>query len=684
MNGSASSFIRMFALALALVSPVLASAGLNAQPAATTTDVQPEKTPAQIRAERARNRLADNPTAQDRAADTLSGPPEVDPELIEFFRDTMTELSGPEYEGRAPGSAGIDRAATYIEDHFRTLGFQPAFPNSQTAADGTEVLTPRSGFRQHFGVGQQTRAGTAAMTVDAQELVHTVDFSVLAYSGSGDVTAPVAFAGYAIASGPDDYSGFDPNTRFDDKIVLALAYEPMNPDGTSRWQTKGFSRNAQLTQKANALVRRGAKAVVFVKPPNAADDRAGILETVDSTRPGRGGSAGAAGSGNRMTRFDVPVIQVTPEIAQRLLNRAADPDRSLEALIARANDGPISLDLPGDPVSLRVQMETTSTDAFNVGAILPGTGALADNFVIIGAHYDHVGFGGIGSFPGNEGVLHPGADDNASGTAGMMLVAKLLSERVRTLPPEQPRRSILFLAFSAEEMGLLGSLHYTQRPIVPHERVVLMLNLDMIGTLDDEPLEIGNLRSAPELPSIVDPHFERSGLLIARETSVGNARSDHASFDAVGVPNLFFFTGLHPRYHRPQDTPDLIDSEGATRIALLVTDIAVEAATRIVGVFHRSAGAPAAPGEPTVRIGLLPTNSPKGGILVQRVFPDTSASAAGIQPNDRLLTWNGAPLRSVEDLRPRLSQHKPGDVVTITLERGDETVEVEMTLRGIE
>ncbi len=681
MTGSASSFFRMFALPFCLLALGLALPGVAD---AASLTVQPEKTPGEIRAERARNRLAD---AQSSAQDQPPGPPPIDPALVEFFRATVTELAGPEYEGRAPGSVGIDRAATLIEDHFRSLGFQPAFPTTEIAADGTEVLTPRSAFRQHFSVGQETRAGTTVMTVDDRPppLVHGRDFSVLSYSGSAQVTAPVAFAGYAITAGPDGYSSFDPATRFDGKIVIALAYQPMNEQGVSLWQENTYTNRTRLSSKAGALIHRGAKGVLIVKPPQARDDRVHVLETIDSTRPGQ------SDFGTRGPRFDAPVVQITPEVAQRILSLSNDPALTLGSLIDQANAGPIVMDLPVGPITLDIKMENIPIEAFNVGAVLPGVGALADEFVVIGAHYDHVGYGGIGAFPGNSGKLHPGADDNASGTAGMMLAAQTIAERVRTLPPNHPRRSFLFLAFSAEEMGLLGSIHYTKQPIAPNNRHSLMLNLDMIGTLDDEPLEIGNIRSSPDMPAFVEPHFEHSGLLIARQTSVGNDRSDHASFDAVGVPNLFFFTGLHPRYHRPQDTADFLDFEGGTRIALLAADIAMDAATPAVAVFHRQAGSggaggarPALPGEPTVRIGLLPTNSTKGGILVQRVFPNTSASDAGIQPNDRLLTWNGTPLRSVEDLRPRLAAHKPGDVVRITLERGDETIEVDVTLRGIE
>ncbi len=674
----ASSFqAAIAAVFLILAGPGAAAAALPAasQPAATPEPAE------SVRARRARARLKANPPALEREAAAPRDMPAVDPALIDFYRDTVTELADPAYEGRAPGSVGIERAAEFIEARFRDLGLTPAFAVSELAADGTEVLTPRATFRQHFGVGERTAPGLTELVVDGEPLTPDVDFSVLAYSGSGQTQAPLAFAGYAIVSGPGGYLGFDPNARFEDRIALALAYEPMDEEGNSRWQEDGFSHHAQLTHKASALIRRGAKAVLIVKPPHARDPRVETLETVESTSLARPGLNATA------PRFDAPVLQITAEVAQRLLDRAGDPDLTVESLVERANAGPVRMDLPGGPIRVNVQMETTEIPAFNVGAVLPGVGDLADEFVVVGAHYDHVGYGLQNSLARNRvGDLHPGADDNASGTTGMLLIAQAVTERVRTLDPDAPRRSFLFLAFSAEEMGLLGSLHYARNPIAAIDRHAVMLNLDMIGRLENKPLEVGGLESAPALAELAEPHFERSGLVVARGTSVGSGRSDHASFDAVGVPNLFFFTGLHPQYHRPEDTADLIDAEGGTRVALLAADIAMDAATAAQPFVHRrrTAEAEARANQPTVRVGLLPANSTKGGILVQRVFPDTSASDADLRPGDRLLTWNGRELRSVEDLRPRLTEHAPGDTVTLTVERDGGTVEVEMTLRGIE
>lgn len=641
---------------------------------------QPES-PEDVRRDRAKNRLKDSRPAQERVAETPRRLVPLDPALVDWYRATMTELADPAYEGRSPGSEGIEKAAELIEARFAQLGLVPAFPETIIAADGTEVRDPNQTWRQPFSVGQETRATVTEMTIDGVPLDHGTDFSVLAYSGDGDITADVSFAGYAIVTGANAFLGFDPSTRFDGDIVLCLDKEPMDAEGNSRWQTEGFSHHSRLTSKASALIRRGASAVLIVTPPQTNDPRVDVLETVDSTRIERGGLNAQA------PKFDAPVIHITPDIAQRILDRSGDPDLTLASLIEQSNDGAVAMEIPGGPISLNIQMDTIDRVAFNVAGIMPGRGDLADEYVVIGAHYDHVGYGLQGSARDNaEGILHPGADDNASGTTGMMLAAQLVKERIDAMPAETPHRSFLFMAFSAEEMGLLGSLHYTRQPVIPMERHVLMLNLDMIGTLEEDLLELGGLESSPALEPLMDPFIEASGLPVARESSVGSGRSDHASFDRQAVPNVFFFTGLHPRYHRPEDTPDLVDSEGAVRIALLCTDVAVAAATQRERLVHRRdrGAVEAANREPNVRLGILPANSGKGGVLVRRVFPDTSASDAGLQPDDRILTWNANELKNTEDLRPRLVEHQPGDVVKLTVERGTDVIELEMTLRPIE
>lgn len=636
----------------------------------------------QVRERRAKQKLEENKRNQARQALSreLGELPEIDQALVEDFAQMLDIIADPSMEGRVPGSRGIEDAAQYIESHLIELGLTPAFPTTEESADATEVITPFSTFRQPMQMGATAAATTQTLTVADTTFTPDIDFSPLAYSGSASVTAPVAFVGYAIVSGPNNYLGFETSESIQDRIALVLNYEPMNPDGSSQWRDEKWSHNARLTYKVTALERRGAAAVIIVSPPNASDEKVDLLETIASTAPPASRMGKQTGP-----QYDIPVIHVTPEVANAII-AYTDNTHTLEDLIDQANQSGIVLPLGDNEISLDIEIQRTPMWTSNIGAILPGKGALKDEFVVIGAHYDHLGYGKFGArTPANRGKIHPGADDNGTGTTANIVCAKTLTQRYQLLAQNQDARSILFLWFTAEESGLNGSRFYTQHPIAPIENHVMMLNMDMIGTLSDGLLEIGGFNSAKGFEELATPHLKAAAIPYSEDVSVGSGRSDHASFEAVGIPNLFFFTGLHDRYHAPEDTTDYIDNEGVVRISLLVSAMAYDAATRADRLHHPSSkqAKPEKDG-PNVRVGIIPANSSKGGMEVQRVFDDTSASAAGLKPNDRIIKWNGTDLDSVEAWLPILTAQEPGDTVTLTIIREDETIELEMTLRAIE
>ncbi len=639
------------------------------------------ETAAEMRKARAERQLKENQRHLERNAreiDRASLPP-MDSALIEQFQQAVEYLAAPERGGRVPGSQGIEDAAVYIETRFAELGLIPAFAESTEDEDGA-AGEPNSSFRQPLQMGISTSAAVARMWVDGEELQNGKDFSVLAYSGSGDVEAPVTFTGYAVVSGPGGYMGFENNTSLEGRIALCLNYEPMDENGRSYWRTEKWSHHARLTHKVSALSRRNAGAVVVVSPPNADDDGVDVLETIQSTAP-----ANTQMGAGRAPKYKIPVVMVTAEVARAMVASAGDEDQTLDALIASANTGGIVEPLDGHPVRLQIEMARTPTMTSNIGAILPGRGALKDEYIVVGGHYDHLGHGKFGSrIASNKGKLHPGADDNASGIAGIFLVAEMLKNRYALLGPEDSARSVLFLAFTAEESGLNGSAYYAKHPIVAIEDHTLMLNMDMIGRLESDPLVIGGLEKAPGLEAFVEPYVDASGLVVSHDSGIGEGRSDHASFDAKKVPALFLFTGLHEEYHTPEDTPDLIDTDGGVRVAVLCAEIGYAAATAADRIMHRRMAEKNEKKEPTVRIGILPSNAPDGGMLVERVFPETSASAAGLQKFDRVIGWNGEKVETVESWRPTLIEMSPGDVVILEVERDGEIIEITMTLRAIE
>lgn len=636
----------------------------------------------ELRKQRAEKRLEQNRRNLDRLAREADLPP-VDESIVEEFTRIVDYIGDPAREGRVPGSQGIEDAANFIENEMVSIGLVPAFDLTEMTADDVEIITKHASYRQPMPMGHSLAATTQTLIINGAELVAGDDFAPLAYSGSTTASGGVVFAGYAIVSGPDGYMGFGANENFEDKIALCLKYEPMDEQGNSLWKDEKWSHHSRLTYKVSALERRGASAVLIVSPDSANDPTAGLLDTISSTSPPPARALRAGGP-----KFDIPVLSITPDVAEQIL---AGSHLALEDLVNIANSEGIVEQINNTSVEIEVEIERTETYTDNIGGVLRGKGDLADEYIVIGAHYDHVGYGHFGSRSGNKGVLHPGADDNASGTTGVLYAAQLLSDQYALLGETDHARSILFLLFTAEESGLHGSKFYVEHPIVDIDDHAAMLNMDMIGRLELDPLEIGGLKSCKQLSALATDHLDASGMVYDLNSSVGEGRSDHASFDTRKVPNLFFFTGLHDQYHTPDDTLDLLDIEGAVRISTVVSEVAYAAATTNEPFMHRRERNVADKDDdgdeirqPRVRIGIIPTDAADGGLFVQRVFDDTSASNAGLQQNDRITHWNGAEISSIEAWSPVLLEHNPGEIVKLRVVRDEETLEIEMTLKGIE
>jgi len=606
---------------------------------------------------------------------------------IENYRQHLLTISNPFFEGRAPDTQGNRLAADYIESNLRRLGLTPAFPvEAGKDAQGNPILQQRATYRQPFEAPTSLRPGASFRVSDQRaswegtSLVAGEQFNVVGYSGNGEATGPVAFVGYAIDEGRDGYSSFAKDTDLTGKIAMVLRFEPMDEKGKSLWADVRWSEYAGLQPKLDAVAKRGAAGIILVNPPGADDERVNRLEDM-----------GLAGS--RKMKF--PVVHLSIPAADALVKAADSEHRSLLDLRKLADKAGGVIDLAGAPVTLGVKVDKVPIMTDNVGAILPGRGELADQFIVIGSHYDHVGYGYVGAQSENRGKLHPGADDNGSGTSGNLLAAERLVKSYAQLPEGANARSILFLWFSAEESGLVGSRWYVNHPIVPHDKHTLMLNMDMIGRLRDGKLEVGGVGSAQGLEEWTQPYWDASGLTI-KPTRIGASNSDHYSFHLKKIPNLFFFTGLHKEYHKPADVASTINIEGATQVADLVARVALDAATHPTGwVFGSGRDSKEEEEKPQenlgsvtgvgVRFGIMPGDySAEDGVLIGDVTPNLPAAKAGLKGGDRMTRWNDTPLTTVESWMPMLSKHKPGDKVKITFVRdGKEmTAEAELVGRG--
>jgi len=617
-----------------------------------------------------------------RADGAIAGLLQSKGEHVQEFHSHVVTLSNYFFEGRAPGTAGGEIAAQYLEFYFRRYGLGPVFDEEIETPGGQTVLTPGASYQQVFTVAGDTivTAEEVAWSADGRTRTLTAgeDFNVLGVSGNAEVSGPLTFVGYSIPAGPGGYSSYPDDVNLEGRIAVVLRYEPITEAGKSRWSTRdtGWSNYAALSPKLQAAADKGAAGVILVSPPGADDPRAARLETVSSTRIG-----GA---------MDVPVIMMTTEAVDELI-RAADADgRSLYDLRRMADEGAAIVHLDSAEITIDAGVERLRTPTTNVAGLLPGRGDLADEFIVIGGHYDHVGYGHFGSRWGARGAghIHPGADDNASGTAGVLLLARVLSKMYAELPEDQPVRSIVFMGFGAEESGLNGSRYFVQNPpmsIGGISNVVAMINMDMIGRLREGALSLGGTGTAIGFEDWLAPYLAESGLNVTTSRG-GTGPSDHASFYNAGVPVLFAFTGLHTEYHTPDDKAHTINYAGGVAISALVGRIAMALATEPERLVFQSTGTRTQAGTlrgVSVQLGIVPGDysDDRPGVMLGGVTPGTSADDAGLKAGDRILRWGGEEVADIGAMMQRLADHKPGDVVTIVIERDGEEMSVDVTLK---
>ena len=601
---------------------------------------------------------------------------DLGPVATRWYQHAIT-LSNPWFEGRAPGLRGNDLAAEYLEFWMKDAGLEVAFP-----AVGADGVTPKDGpwksYQQKFSLtGGAAKVEDGSLKAGGADRERGKDFSVLGISGNGKVEAPVTFVGYGIKKGEADYTSFEEGADLKGRIALVFRYEPLDERGRSKWSSRRFSEFSAMTTKIDALVERGAAGIILVSPPGARDGKV-ALEDVSTSRWGR--------------PLDIPMVQVTNEVAEQILKAGAPDKGSLLDWRKRADTGEVKTVALGDgsKVSIQTKLSSGGTPTQNVGGVLRGKGSLADEWVVVGAHFDHVGYGYFGTSPQYTGQLHPGADDNASGSSAMLCVAQAMADIYGGKDAPKDARSILFLGFTGEESGLRGSRWYVEHPTIAGDKMSLMVNMDMVGRLRSDDLSVGGMNSAKGMIDVMRPIFERSGLTVHADPS-GRGPSDHASFYGAGIPVVFMYTGNHDIYHTPKDKGYTLNPEGAAKVVALATDITSTVATRPERLeFQQDGGRTADRGYAAVRLGVMPSmnnddrapGAPTKGVLVDGVSTDTSASEAGILKGDILVAWNGEELEGAGAMMTKLRAHKPGDVAKVKIWRDGKDIELDVTLRA--
>jgi len=569
----------------------------------------------------------------------------------------LAYLSSDALAGRDVGSEGIAKAGEYIAKRFADLGFETdkfdGGPFQEFAIPGPAALGPVEKNQLNF-------AGVDGLP----ELKLEANFCPLSLGSSGTFENEVIFVGFGISAPEynyDDYAGLD----VEGKIVIVLRREPQQNDPKSRFNGTQNSEYAFFTAKELNASLHKVGAMILVNDAQTAEGRAGDQMM-------RVSEAGAS-----LSKSKVPTIFCSRSVIDPLVQKSTG--KSLSELQAEIDSTgmPKSVVLKNVKATGEVDISSKDVIARNVVGFLPGKGALADEYVVVGAHYDHVGMGGAGSLAPGTVAIHNGADDNGSGTTTMLEVARHLS-----LDKSETRRGIVFIAFSGEEKGLLGSKHYVRSPRWPLEKTVTMVNMDMVGRLTDGGLTVYGTGTAEGFDPLMDKLNESSKFRLDKQAA-GFGPSDHQSFYEFDIPVFHFFTGLHNDYHRPSDDFDKINIEGMQQIADMVDRLVIDLATRperpkmlkisdIADVGRANA-------KPRVTLGIqMDTNSE--AVVVQSVSEGSGAAAGGVMPGDTIIKIGDTTVANAREMRRTLSSKKVGDTIEVSVKRGTEEVKLQVKL----
>ncbi len=555
-------------------------------------------------------------------------------------------LSDDARQGRLTGSPECREAAAWIAGRMKAMGLEPV-PGGKGylhpwTLPGAKAVAEKCSLE--IAVGE-------APAAKPRGLAWGKEYVVFAGVKDGEASGALVFAGYGIRSKDpafDDYAGIDAKG----KVVLLLRHEPREKDPKSRWNGDRMTAHSAFLTKVRAAVAAGA---------------AGVLIANDPLNHERDELDGAVLGGPDQS---IPVAMVRRAVADELLRPLQATLADLQKKIDDA-DAPASAAVPGVRVSLVVRARQEESD--NVAGMVRGSDpALREEFVVVGGHYDHVGLGqGGGLDPRRYGQVHNGADDNASGSAAVLEVAEWFA-----LSKERPRRSVIFIAFSGEEEGLFGSRAWVTKPPVPNEKVVGMVNLDMVGRYRPGRFEVVGAASGSTLKAIVEKANEGLGLEL-RHTNAGMSSSDGLSFHDVGIPTMFLFTDLHEDYHRPGDDWWKLNAEGAARVTTLAARTAralADAAERPLFSKIERSEMPLGMRRPILGVRFDEESSAEGATLTA-VVPESPAAKAGLLVGDRIVLFAGKKVRSHAEMRDLIAGVKPGEKAAGKAVRADATID---------
>jgi hypothetical protein len=610
---------------------------------------------------------------------------------VDRLQQIISYLASDALEGRRTGTAGADGAARYIAGEFSRYGLRPGMQVARAARTRGES---QSRYLQPFPyVAGVKLAGNNLFFINPGKADDIASFRVgedwmpLGFSTNASIKgAEMIFAGYGISSAElkyDDYA----LANVKDRVAVVFAG---TPDGETPHSQ--FLRAGEIRFRAAAARAAGARALLIIEEA-IKDERLWKLSY---------DNAGEAG---------IPVVVISRKLGAKILGK----ELSFYEQIADARKPSERIPFAGIKLDLTTEVNRRLAPSFNVVGILPGSDPkLKNEAIVIGAHYDHLGLGGQGSLAPRAGEIHHGADDNASGTAGLIELARMLSSQ-----NPKPRRTIVFIAFSGEEEGLIGSNYYVNNSVVPLQNTVAMINMDMIGRMKERKLVIGGVGTAQEWRSMLDAHnlvqsttvtINPTGsdqkspgtnrpLVVGANgqpvvtvdptkqfaltlTEDGFGPSDHSAFYAKQIPVLFFWTGTHDDYHKPSDTADKINYQGEAQIvgfaASLIRDIDKSDKRPTYAVAKsesqgRSAGF-------RIYLGTIPTyGDASDGLKLDGVRDDSPAAKAGLKAGDKIVKMAGRDIKNVYDYTYALGEMKAGQEYEVVVMRGSERLTLRIT-----
>ena len=587
---------------------------------------------------------------------------------IERLRKDVTYLASADCEGRGLGTEGLNKAARYIADAFKQAGLKPP-PKQETYFQPFEVTLGSE-------LGSPNVLKLRGPEGKEIELAVGKDFNVMGLSGAGKVSAPVVFIGFGVTAPDvayDDYKG----VNVAGKVVLALRHTPRWRDAKRPFDGDRKEEHASLEKKQALAEASRAAAFIFVN--DLSEVPGGDKLTPFSYLTGV------------MTPGQIPSLHVRRSAVEKMIESALG--KSLEQIENEIDKDlkPQSAALMGWTATIETTVRRRTVPVNNVIGVIEGRGVLADETVVVGAHYDHLGYGGKGSRAKdpNKKEIHHGADDNASGTTALLELARRFTNPT-TSPAESgaSRRRLVFIAFTAEESGLIGSRFYCGKaPLYPLDKTAAMLNLDMVGRMhiDAETpkgkLIVEGTGTAKAFEPLIDKLNGNPGLDLIKKPG-GTGPSDHDSFYREKIPVLFFWTGTHEDYHRPSDTAEKINLVGLSKITDLAEKTIRELTTmpRPEYVHVPSSFSPGMAKGP--RLGIMPNyESGKVGVLVAGLADNGPAATAGMKTGDLIVQIAGKAVTNINTYMAVMAQQRVGQTVEIDVERDGQKLRLKVLLK---